>query len=93
MTTGTNKGAKARLEARIDPDLDHMIDEAARRLHLSKTAFVSQMLREASMKVIARADVTLMDSVEFDRMVASLEIPDESPELKELFSRPTQIAL
>ncbi|MAQ14287.1 MAG: hypothetical protein CMN30_05780 [Sandaracinus sp.] len=93
MTTATTKGAKARLEARIDPDLDHMIDEAARQLHLSKTAFISQMLREASMKVIARADVTLMDAAEFDRMVASLETPDESPELKELFSRPTQIAL
>lgn len=93
MTAATTKRSKARLEARIDPDLDHMIDEAAQRLHLSKTAFISQMLREASMKVIARADVTLMDPAEFDRMVTSLEITDESPELKELFSRPTQIAL
>lgn len=93
MTTATTKSSKARLEARIDTDLDHMIDEAAHRLHLSKTAFITQMLREASMKVIARADVTLMDPAEFDRMVSSLEIPDESPELKELLSRPTQIAL
>lgn len=67
--------------------------EAAERLHLTKTAFITQALREASTKVMARADVTLMDPVEFDRLVASLEIPDESPELKELFSRPTQIAL
>jgi uncharacterized protein (DUF1778 family) len=93
MTTASSKRPKARLEAWIDADLDHMIEEAAQRLHLTKAAFITQMLREASVKVMARADVTLMDPAEFDRMVASLAIPDESPELKKLFSRPTQIAL
>ncbi|HEX3930032.1 MAG TPA: DUF1778 domain-containing protein [Nocardioides sp.] len=93
MRTASTKSPKARLEARIDADLDHMIEEAAQRLHLSKTAFITQMLREASVKVIARADLTLMDPAEFDRMVASLDVPDESPELEKLFSHPTQIAL
>ena len=93
MTTASAKSSKARLEARIDRDLDQLIDEAAQRMHVTKTAFISQMLREAALKVIARAEVTLMDPAEFDRMVASLEVPDESPELKELFARPTQIAL
>jgi uncharacterized protein (DUF1778 family) len=97
MTTATQRPQrpqhpKARLEARIDQDLDQLIGEAAGRLHMSKTAFISQMLREASMKVIARADVTVMDPVEFDRMVAALHVPDDSPELSELFSRPSQIA-
>lgn len=92
MGTTTSKRTKARLEARIDPELDQLIEDAAERLRLSKTAFISQTLREASMKVVARADVTFMDATEFDRMMASLETPDESPELKELFARPTQIS-
>lgn len=92
MGATKSKGTKARLEARIDTDLDQLIEDAAQQLHLSKTAFISQTLREASMKVVARADVTFMDATEFDRMMASLEIPDETPELKELFARPTQIS-
>ena len=92
MGTTTNKRTKARLEARIDPDLDQLIEDAAQQMRLSKTAFISQTLREASMKVMARADVTFMAAAEFDHMMASLEIPEESPELKELFARPTQIS-
>lgn len=39
----------------------------------------------------ARADVTMMAAAYFDQLMASLETPDQSPELDELFARPTQI--
>jgi uncharacterized protein (DUF1778 family) len=45
---------KACLEARIDPEFDQLIAEAANRLHVSNSAFVCETAREAALKVIAR---------------------------------------
>lgn len=84
--------AKARLEARIDPDLDELIETAAGHLHLTKTAFVTQTLREAALRVTARAETTLMDADVFDAMVDSLEIADDSAALDDLASLPRRIA-
>jgi uncharacterized protein (DUF1778 family) len=83
--------AKARLEARIDTELDDLIVEAAERLNVTKTTFVADAVREAALRVIARADVTLMAAEVFDQMIASLEIADESPELEELATLPRRI--
>ena len=83
---------KARLEARIDRDLDRLIIAAADALHVSKTAFVTDALREAAMKVIARGDVTLMAPEVFDAMMASIDEPDLSPELADLASLPRLIS-
>lgn len=91
MTTSTKPAAKARLEARIDSDLDDLIGQAASRLHMTKTAFVSEAVREAALKVMARADVTLMDPELFDAMIASVDTPDESPELESLVGLPRRI--
>jgi uncharacterized protein (DUF1778 family) len=41
IKTGQKTRPKVRLEARIDADLDDLIVEAAERLHVSKTTFVS----------------------------------------------------
>lgn len=82
---------KSRLEARIDTELDDLIVEAAQRLNVTKTTFVADAVREAALKVIARADVTLMAAEVFDQMVTSLEIADESPELEELAALPRRI--
>lgn len=87
----TKSRAKARLEARIDTELDDLIVEAARRLNVTKTTFVADAVREAALKVIARADVTLMAAEVFDQMVTSLEVADESPELEELAALPRRI--
>lgn len=84
--------AKARLEARIDPDLDELIEAAAGHLRLTKTAFVTQTLREAALRVTARAETTLMDADVFDAMVDSLEIADDSAALDDLASLPRRIA-
>ena len=83
--------AKARLEARIDADLDDLIIQAADRLKVTKTTFVTDAVREAALKVIARADVTLMAPEVFDQMIASLDIADESPELEDLAALPRHI--
>ena len=83
--------AKARLEARIDADLDDLIIQAADRLNVTKTMFVTDAVREAALKVIARADVTLMAPEVFDQMIASLDIADESPELEDLAALPRHI--
>lgn len=84
--------AKARLEARIDADLDNLITQAARRRGISKTAFVSEAARDAALKVIARADTTLMAAEVFDQMMAAIDVPDDSPELRELAALPQRIS-
>lgn len=91
-TSGKTSKVKARLEARIDPELDELLVEAAKLTHVTKTAFVCEAAREAALKVMARADVTLMDPEVFDRMMNSLDVPDESPELERLVAQPRQIA-
>jgi uncharacterized protein (DUF1778 family) len=82
--TVTKARPKARLEARIDPELDDLIVEAADRLHVSKTTFVCDAVRDAALKVVARADVTMMAPEVFDSMMASIDVADESPELERL---------
>lgn len=91
MTTTVKSRAKARLEARIDADLDDLIVEAAEQLHVTKTAFVSDALREAALKVIARSEVTLMAPEVFDSMMASIDAATESPELDDLAALPRRI--
>ncbi|HET6626563.1 MAG TPA: DUF1778 domain-containing protein [Nocardioidaceae bacterium] len=91
MTTTVKGRAKARLEARIEAELDDLIVEAAGQLHVTKTAFVSEALREAALKVIARSEVTLMAPEVFDSMMASIDAADESPELDDLAAMPRRI--
>ncbi|MEJ2810784.1 DUF1778 domain-containing protein [Paenarthrobacter sp. CCNWLY172] len=57
---------------------------AAELLHVSKTAFITDAARQAAKRVLARADTTLMAPEIFDAMMASLNVPDESSELKTL---------
>jgi len=96
MTTSTKPRKKttppkARLEARIDADLDDLITQAAQKQGVSKTAFVSDAARDAALKVIARAETTLMAAEVFDQMMASIDVADDSPELEELATLPRRI--
>ena len=83
---------KRRLELRTDEATDQLISEAADLLQVTKSAFVTDAARRAAEKVIASSDVTLMSPVVFDTMMASLGIPDESPELAEMAKLPRLIA-
>ncbi len=91
MTATTNARPKARLEARIDAELRDLIIEAADRLNVTKTIFISDAIRAAALKVIAQSDVTMMDPEIFDSMMASIDIADESPELHTLATLPRRI--
>ena len=96
MTTSTKPrkkaaASKARLEARIDAELDDLITQAAQKQGVSKTAFVSDAARDAALKVIARAEVTLMEANVFDQMMASIDVADDSLELEELAALPRRI--
>lgn len=91
MTPNIKGAGKARLEARIDIELDQLITQAAARLKVSKTAFVSDAIREAALKVIARSDVTMMAPEVFDTMMASLDTAEESAELMDLAALPRRI--
>ena len=46
--------------ARIDAELDELIIQAADRLNVTKTTFIADAVCEAALKVIARADVTMV---------------------------------
>ncbi|MDR1440961.1 MAG: DUF1778 domain-containing protein [Bifidobacteriaceae bacterium] len=81
MTTATRS---RRLEIRLDPATDDLIGQAAAALGESRSAFVTRSMRAASARVLARADVTLMDAGLFAEMVASLDTPGEAPALDSL---------
>lgn len=71
--------------------LDDLIVAAADRLQVSKTTFVCDAVREAALKVVARAEVTMMTPEVFDSMMASIDVADESPELESLAAMPRLI--
>jgi uncharacterized protein (DUF1778 family) len=77
-----------RLELRTDEDTEQLVNDAADLLQISKTAFVEDAVRTAAQKVLARADVTLMDPAVFDVMMDALHQPDPSAELAELAELP-----
>ena len=80
-----------RLELRTDDATDQMIADAAELLHMTKSAFVTDAVRRAAERVIARADVTLMAAELFDAMMASLDQSDDSTELADLAVLPRRI--
>lgn len=80
-----------RVELRTDPATDDLITEAAELLQVAKSAFVAQAAREAAERIIARSNVTLMPAEVFDTMMASLDVPDDSPELAKLAKLPPSI--
>lgn len=80
-----------RLEARIDPELDDLISRAAEATSSTKSAFVCEAVREAALKALSRTDVSWLAPEVFDDLMASLDQPDESPELEALVREPRQI--
>jgi uncharacterized protein (DUF1778 family) len=87
MTATKNR----RLELRTDEETERLITEASMLLQVSKTAFVEDAARTAARKVVARADVTLMDAEVFDTMMSALDRADESAELAVLGALPRLI--
>lgn len=80
-----------RVEFRTDAATEALIAEAADLLHLTKSSFVSEVAKREAEKVVARADRTLMAPDVFDALIASLDTPDDSPELERLAKLPKLI--
>lgn len=76
-----------RLEARLDEDTDDLITRAAELMHVSKSAFVTQVARAEAERVVARSNVTLMTTALFEALMHSLDEPDAAPELERKLAR------
>lgn len=87
MTATKNR----RLELRTDEETERLISQASMLLRVSNTAFVEDAARAAARKVVARADVTLMDPEVFDTMMSALDRAEESAELADLGALPRLI--
>lgn len=70
-----------RIEARVDPDTDEWITQAAAMNHESVSGFMVRASREEAERVLGRADVTLMPADQFDALVDSLDVSDPAPRL------------
>lgn len=77
-----------RLESRVDPRGERLIEEAARLTHESVSAFMVRAALTEAGRVLGRAEVTMMSNERFDELVASLDQPDEAPALARIAARP-----
>jgi uncharacterized protein (DUF1778 family) len=74
-----------RFTVRVDPvDLD-AFTRAARLERLSVSEFVIRAVRAEADDVLTREDRTLMPLADFERLLATLDTPDEAPRLAEAF--------
>jgi uncharacterized protein (DUF1778 family) len=78
----------ARLELRLDPATKAQLEDAAELSHQSTSSFVLEASIAAAEKVLGRANVLIMPAEQFDELMATLDIPDEAPELATLAARP-----
>ncbi|MDZ7578026.1 MAG: DUF1778 domain-containing protein [Candidatus Nanopelagicales bacterium] len=76
-----------RLEARLDPDTRERISEAAAVTGETMSAFVTRAARSEADRVLARADVVMMNEDLFDQMIATLDAPDAAPHLARAAAR------
>lgn len=76
-----------RLEVRVDATTKAHIEDAAARLGQAASVFVLQAATAEADRVLARAEATMMPAVQFDSMLAALDIPDEAPVLAQLIQR------
>jgi uncharacterized protein (DUF1778 family) len=77
-----------RIEMRTDPDTGARITQAAELTHTSVSAFVLDAAAAAADRVLARSDHTVMPADQFDSLMASLDVPDEAPNLARAAGRP-----
>jgi uncharacterized protein (DUF1778 family) len=76
-----------RIELRADPTSAENIALAAQIQHLSVSAFILQAASADADRVLARTEHTVMPAAQFDSMIASLDEPDEAPNLARAAAR------
>jgi len=88
MDTTTPRPTKTeRIELRADPTSAANIALAAQIQHLSVSAFVLQAASGEAARLLARAEHTVMPAEQFDSIMASLDEPDEAPNLARAAAR------
>lgn len=75
-----------RIELRVSADDKDAIASAAELEHVSTTDFVRNAVLDRVERVRARSERTLMPAEQFDALVASLDVPDETPNLARAFA-------
>lgn len=75
-----------RVELRISPDDKSAIAEAAAMERISPTEFMRQAILDRAQRLHARADRTFMPAEQFDALVASLDVPEATPNLARAFA-------
>lgn len=75
------------MEARLDPETDDLIAEAARLVGQSRSSFVVASAKERAETVVARGDRTPMPARQFDALIASLDQADPAPRLAAAFAQ------
>jgi uncharacterized protein (DUF1778 family) len=82
METSEQRRTKTeRIELRADQVSAQAIARAAQLQRLSVSAFVLQAASCEADRVLARTEHTVMPAEQFDHMMASLDTPDEAPNL------------
>ena len=80
-----------RFEARLNPDADDLITQAAELLGQSRSEFVVRAAVESAELVLARSDVTLIAAEDFAAIVASLDQPWSLPWLEQTAGQPKPV--
>ncbi len=75
-----------RIELRVSAVDKDAIASAAELEHVSTTVFVRNAVLARVEHVRARSERTLMAAEQFDALVASLDVPDETPNLARAFA-------
>lgn len=75
---------EARLDFRIDADTKDRIERAAKLTRESTSGFVIHAAADRADNLLARADVTIMPAGQFDEILASLDVADETSALARL---------
>lgn len=77
-----------RLEMRVSKTDRALIEDAAEAAQESVSDFTRSAALTRAERVLARANVTLMDAQQFDALLQSLDQPDDAPSLARAFAQP-----
>ncbi|WP_162641491.1 DUF1778 domain-containing protein [Streptosporangium sp. 'caverna'] len=71
-----------RIEISVDAAAEELITQAAQARGEPISSFVLRAAHAEAGRVLARPDVTLMSSEQFNKLLSSLDEPDEAPALR-----------
>jgi uncharacterized protein (DUF1778 family) len=77
-----------RIEMRADVTTDRLITQAAQALGESISSFVLRAARDEASRVLSRPHVTPMSADQFDELIMSLDVPDDTSSLRRATERP-----